>query len=411
MISPKVSVIIPTYNRREYVQETIDSVLAQTYTDYEIIVIDDGSTDGTGEALQSRYGDRIHYEWQENQGESVARNRGIELARGEYIAFLDSDDLWLPEKLEKQIAFLQKATDVGMVCCAIWLVDEKDQKFRADSVESCSENNDISLEMLLSRNHVSGPSTVVLHGAIVQRVGGFDPQIRFGEDWDFWIRVAGNSRIVALPEPLALIRRHSGTQCYYPSLQKNGQRLADHLRILEKAFKTYPCMITPEQQRYIKGTYYLQAFVADMAVDAPDTAFEHLRVAYTLDSSLLTDEVVFTPLIVNQSVMFAENILPQGLTHGIEYGKRVLAQLHKVGVRSSRFERKVMAHINATLGFIAYEHLGPQVARPFFLHALWLDFTWWHNRGLLSILTQSFIGEKLKDEISQWVFSRRGNNV
>ena len=78
-----VSVIIPTYNRRDYVQEAIDSVLAQTYTDYEIIVIDDGSTDGTGEALQASYGDRIRYEWQENQGESLARNRGIEMAQGE----------------------------------------------------------------------------------------------------------------------------------------------------------------------------------------------------------------------------------------------------------------------------------------------------------------------------------------
>lgn len=107
---PRVSVIIPTYNRREYVQEAIDSALAQTFTDYEIIVIDDGSTDGTSEALQARYGNRIHYEWQENQGESVARNRGIELARGEYIAFLDSDDLWHPEKLAKQI--------IGFVCLA-----------------------------------------------------------------------------------------------------------------------------------------------------------------------------------------------------------------------------------------------------------------------------------------------------
>ncbi len=89
-------------------QEASSSVLAQTYLNYEIIVIDDGSTDGTGEALREQCGTQIIYEWQENQGESVARNRGIALAQGEIIAFLDSDDLWLPEKLEKQVAYLEE---------------------------------------------------------------------------------------------------------------------------------------------------------------------------------------------------------------------------------------------------------------------------------------------------------------
>ncbi len=115
---PTVSVIIPTYNRRAYVQEAIDSVLAQTYTDYEIIVIDDGSTDGTGEALRERYGDKIIYEWQENQGLSAARNRGIESSRGQYIALLDSDDLWMPEKLERQVACLSQHPEVAMVARA-----------------------------------------------------------------------------------------------------------------------------------------------------------------------------------------------------------------------------------------------------------------------------------------------------
>ena len=106
---PRVSVVIPTYNRREYVQEAIDSVLAQSYTDYELIVVDDGSNDSTGEALHSRYGDRLAYEWRPNAGVSAARNRGLELARGEFIAFLDSDDVWLPQKLQQQVAFLDES--------------------------------------------------------------------------------------------------------------------------------------------------------------------------------------------------------------------------------------------------------------------------------------------------------------
>ena len=112
---PRVSVIIPTYNRAGYLCESIESVLTQTYTDYEIIVVDDGSTDDTEEVLQLWIADgTIHYVWQENRGESAARNHGIELAIGEYIAFLDSDDLFMPTKLEEQVAYLDNHPEVGM---------------------------------------------------------------------------------------------------------------------------------------------------------------------------------------------------------------------------------------------------------------------------------------------------------
>ena len=99
----QVTVIIPTYNRRALVQQAIDSVLAQTYTDYEIIVVDDGSTDGTGEALAARYGERIRYFCQENKGRALARNLGIAEALGEYVSFLDSDDLFRQDELERHI--------------------------------------------------------------------------------------------------------------------------------------------------------------------------------------------------------------------------------------------------------------------------------------------------------------------
>ena len=95
----RVSVVIPTYNRKAFIQEALNSVLDQSYLDYEVIVVDDGSTDNTGEMIQNTYGMRVHYYWQHNQGESVARNKGIELANGEYIAFLDSDVDFLSGKL------------------------------------------------------------------------------------------------------------------------------------------------------------------------------------------------------------------------------------------------------------------------------------------------------------------------
>src|SRR5579885_2773221 len=107
-MNPKVSVIIPTYNRADKVRHTIESALTQTISDLEVIVVDDGSSDGTGQILGETYGDRIRYYAQANQGASVARNKGIQEARGEWIAFLDSDDLWEKDKLEWQLKALER---------------------------------------------------------------------------------------------------------------------------------------------------------------------------------------------------------------------------------------------------------------------------------------------------------------
>src|SRR6056297_1237246 len=123
---PKISVVIPTYNRAKFITTAINSVLDQTYRDFEIIVVDDGSTDQTQEKLES-YGGRItNHSYTPNRGVSYARNRGIELARGEYIAFLDSDDYWKPEKLQKQFEFFQLHPDYSVVATQslIHLIDD-----------------------------------------------------------------------------------------------------------------------------------------------------------------------------------------------------------------------------------------------------------------------------------------------
>src|SRR5687768_4540645 len=119
----EVSAIIPTYNRRDLVIRAIESVLAQTRSVDEIVVIDDGSTDGTAEVLRARYGDRVRYVFQSNAGVSAARNHGMSIAQGRYFALLDSDDEWLPEKTARQIEWMQAHPDFGMVLCDVERVD------------------------------------------------------------------------------------------------------------------------------------------------------------------------------------------------------------------------------------------------------------------------------------------------
>ena len=183
---PLVSVIIPTYNRAAIVTQAIDSVLQQTFTDYELIVVDDASTDDTAERLQGRYGERICYiKKPSNTGPSATRNAGIQMARGIYIAFLDDDDEWLPEKLALQVPILQQNPDVGLVYCGCLLVDE-----RGASVGQVKpEKRGYIFNDLLHKNHLI-TSASLIRKELLKKTGGFDETLAACEDWDLWIRIS-----------------------------------------------------------------------------------------------------------------------------------------------------------------------------------------------------------------------------
>lgn len=191
MSEPKISVVIPTYNRAGCVGDAIDSVLSQTYADYEIIVVDDGSTDETRKTLE-RYGDRIRYIHQENAGVSAARNRGIMEARGEWVAFLDSDDEWLPEKLSMQMECLSRHPDViGLVCDVEIVMGEQTRKlFEIRNYlghSGCQRNVRPLISVLNSM--FATPSWVFKKQAI-EAAGFFNEGISLYEDLEFSTRIA-----------------------------------------------------------------------------------------------------------------------------------------------------------------------------------------------------------------------------
>jgi len=199
-MNPKVSVVIPTYNRADMSRNAIESVLAQTFSDLEVIVVDDGSLDGTGQILQKVFGDRIRYYPQVNQGVSVARNRGVEEARGEWIAFLDHDDLWEKEKLEWQFKALER---FGAQCGACYtdtrlynhpetrsLFQMAEENYRHEGMMSV--NTDVL--RLLVRPGGSGMvvclSSLLARDDVVRRTAGFDPKLRYSQDSEFMFRLA-----------------------------------------------------------------------------------------------------------------------------------------------------------------------------------------------------------------------------
>lgn len=228
-----VSIIIATYNRRNYVCEAIDSALEQTYPHVELIVIDDGSTDGTGDLLQSRYGQWIRYVYQANQGRSEARNHGMQLASGDYIAFLDSDDIWEPDKLEKQIAFMQAHPQYGLTHTFTSIIDSNGQPLPSETRSRLKHHragcrSGYSYTAMAQRC-VMFLSTVMLKTSMLPLIGLMDRDIPAFEDWDWYLRAALVTQIGVLPEPLTRYRLHEGNSTSAEFIRGERRTAAKHL--------------------------------------------------------------------------------------------------------------------------------------------------------------------------------------
>jgi GT2 family glycosyltransferase len=202
----KVSVIIPTYNRAKLITKTIDSVLAQTYTDFEIIVIDDGSTDNTRWVLQS-YMDRIRYIHQKNAGVSAARNTGIRVAQGKWVAFLDSDDVWLPHKLSCQMEYVNNSG--AKVCFTNVFYASELLPIQPHDPNICiTERGKLfnePFDLILDDSRKLYVPTLVIDHEILQDVGCFDESLTVAEDTKLIFRLAFKTPFAYISEPQAII--------------------------------------------------------------------------------------------------------------------------------------------------------------------------------------------------------------
>lgn len=226
---PRVSVVIPTYNCAKFLGRTIDSALRQTYRDFEIIVVDDGSTDDT-QALVAAYEESVRYVYQTNQGASAARNAALSRASGEFIAYLDADDLWRPDKLIRQVEFLDAHSTCGFVHTEVSVIDEQDTVlhtcFNQDTKRPIPQGQ--CVKDLLLRSHIQ-TLTVVERRTAFDDAGKFDPRLPIAQDYLHWIGVGLQGYGVGyLPEPLGQYRWRAG------SLMSSQRRLlGDFVKIYE----------------------------------------------------------------------------------------------------------------------------------------------------------------------------------
>jgi glycosyltransferase involved in cell wall biosynthesis len=206
MMAGLVSVVIPAYNMGRFLSEAVASALFQSYPNREVIVVDDGSTDDTPQRLADFVtSGSIRYHYQDNAGLSAARNAGIALAKGEFIALLDADDVWEPQRLALQLQVF--------ACEQVGLVYSDYATFDSDGVIAVSKNRgldrrEVTFLDLYSHNNFIYPSTVLVRAAVFQECGGFDNGLRSVEDYEMWLRIARRYRIVGVHQPLVLIRHH-----------------------------------------------------------------------------------------------------------------------------------------------------------------------------------------------------------
>jgi glycosyltransferase involved in cell wall biosynthesis len=231
-----VSIIIPAYNRVSYIDQTVDCVLNQTYQQFELIVVDDGSTDGTFEKLQA-YGDKINlltHEGHKNKGQSASINYGLSIATGDYIIVLDSDDFWELHKLKVQVDFLDKNPDVGLVYTNGYCTNAEGEVIynyhNGDHIEP-NDANTVLLDCYLAL-----PVNSMVRKSVYDQVGGFNESYRAAQDHDMLIRIAEATKFAYLPDFLFYYRRHSNSISH----RNLETRWRVGFKILEAAAKRYP---------------------------------------------------------------------------------------------------------------------------------------------------------------------------
>jgi glycosyltransferase involved in cell wall biosynthesis len=199
---PNISVIIPFYNRLEWLEEAIKSVLIQSYNDYEIILVDDGS-DKTYNFLPNISDNRIRYVRQENRGPAAARNLGIELSQGKFVAFLDSDDLWLPNKLEIQLRYMQDNSEVGLSHTSYTRMSSKGDFL--EKISSGKFTGYVYPKIILSCP-IATP-TVIIRKKILKNIK-FNERVKIGEDVIMWVQISKQYKILGIDNPLTKVRIH-----------------------------------------------------------------------------------------------------------------------------------------------------------------------------------------------------------
>lgn len=307
-----ISVIIPAYNAQRTILATIKSVQQQTFKDIEIIVINDGSSDGTLEILKTIDEPRLKVSSYPNGGLPTARNRGMALAKGQYLSFIDADDLWTPDKLEKQLAALQANPEASVVYSWIAVMLES-ENYHGDlnffSGKKVYFTGDVYTKLLVN-NFIGNGSNILIKREAFDLVGNFNPSLKSCEDWDYYLRLAAKCRFAVVPEHQILYRKSAGT------LSSKGLVMeTEGLKVIERVYQTVPRKLQPLKKRSIANFYrYCGKIYVDCSVQNENLnrGKEKLLKAIALDPLILLSSDTYLLL----AKIFLKQLFPDDVVKG-----------------------------------------------------------------------------------------------
>jgi len=375
-----VSVIIPAFNHARFIAQTLDCVLAQTYPAQEIIVVDDGSTDNTQGTLDT-YRNRIRVIYQRNQGPSAARNAGISVSRGEYLLFLDADDLVPPDKLKLQVAALATRPEMALVYSAWQYVDASGEQVLA---EMHPQKEGQLLTELLLRAFFFPIAAAVVRRDCVERVGMFDPTLRASEDTDLWMRMArAGFNFGYIDRPLFKYRLVSGSA----SRNVAGQMKSEFAR-LDKFFAD-PAL--PQELRALQGEAYsilwFESGARHYQIGDPQNGCAHIRQAIQLSPTRSRDENWLLDWIAG----FASEPTVQDPHRLIDF---VFDHLPPEAATLRSLRQRAHGRYHVAAAFSAHQNHDPKKIRQHVLPALLGDPTIIRNRGFIRIAVQSLLDRR-----------------
>lgn len=367
---PRVSVIIPTYNRANLLAHAIQSVLEQTMSDLQLIVVDDGSTDNTPDVIAHFKDPRLCYVRQTNQGRSAARNHGARLARSDFLGFLDSDDMYLPESLEAHLKKFRQQPKLGMTIGGYQYVNEKGQP--TGERLPWTEGGSLDLYGWLF-NCYATPCSVLLRTSWFERVGGFYVNLDMAEDWEFFLRLAhAGCPMRWLQQPVYQYREHTGSSVHAITKHRDGA-----LQALERLFgqSSLPAEIT-DLERKAKAWVYVVFAKKAYAIGQILPAIQDLRHAIQLDPELAGP----------QRISLLEFLISDGwvtVDRKILFSNRTGWLPKELNIKPGDF-RRAQARVEMAQFFQAYANRDKKKAVKHLKSGLRLDPTWLVNRGVIS---------------------------
>jgi glycosyltransferase involved in cell wall biosynthesis len=390
MAQPRVSVIIPLYNQAKYVCEAIKSVLNQSYGNYEIIVVDDGSTDN-GREVVTAFGNQVRYLWQENQGLGGARNTGICHAQGEFIGLLDSDDSWLPNFLEMMVQLADQSPKAAVYYCSAQGMDGKGNELPEIFGRSVYPSDSLYHQLL--RADFLIPSTILMRRAVVIDAGLFEQKnrtIHGCEDWDLWLRIAPEHEFIGTKACLVRYRLHSQSMSTNPSVMQQAVRavIEKHFGPDDEQWQSWSI----EKKRAYGGVYRNHIITSVQRQNDWRSAEVYMYKALQVDPTLCTDLDLFYDLAHgNQLAGYRDTAYQLNLEENAAHINQMLKNIFNSfkATELGGTSRRTLGSANYALGLIAYNTGKRSLSRHYFVSALYYRPELWRDRRLIGISIKS----------------------